>query len=503
MPIYTILDCYTDEPAGLGVPPYLGVYPRYIYGFLDANANYLTIDDLRFYKLFGGEKKKREVKTDIRIKNLTRSVEDTKKILDKTTHLIIIAGVHTPGKYLSAIPGNLSEIAKLVKDFKFTKILTGPAASPQGSRLEGGKMPEKADMNSFNIIDENYFPINRYSKIREVTVIGAQVVRQIPWKVIAELETSHGCISAGCSFCAEKRHNLEFREQREIIAEARTLSHFGVDCFRLGKHSCFYSYKYGSPTEIENLLKPISDLKPKVLHIDNVNPTMVMTSNGEEVTKLIVKYCTEGNVAALGIESFDMNVIKENNLNCRPEFALKAIEIINKYGSEKGENGMPRFLPGLNLLFGLPGETKETHKKNMEWLQKIVDKGMLLRRINIRQVVPYEGTDLYQKDWRKVIQKNSKLYWKWREEIRQKIDLPMLRKMLPKGSILKDIYTEVHDGKHTFGRQFGSYPLIVGINKKIDLGKYYTVQIKDHMLRSVVGEVVKEQEKPESKIEKK
>ena len=29
-----VLDCYTDEPAGLGVPPYLGTYPRYIAGWL-------------------------------------------------------------------------------------------------------------------------------------------------------------------------------------------------------------------------------------------------------------------------------------------------------------------------------------------------------------------------------------------------------------------------------------------------------------------------------------
>jgi len=44
---YTILDCYTDEAAGLGVPPYLGTYPRYIAGYLNEEVNYLTIDDLR------------------------------------------------------------------------------------------------------------------------------------------------------------------------------------------------------------------------------------------------------------------------------------------------------------------------------------------------------------------------------------------------------------------------------------------------------------------------
>ena len=47
--VYTILDCYTDEPAGLGVPPYLGTYPRYIAGYLNEDVNYITIDDLRLF----------------------------------------------------------------------------------------------------------------------------------------------------------------------------------------------------------------------------------------------------------------------------------------------------------------------------------------------------------------------------------------------------------------------------------------------------------------------
>jgi len=43
----TILDCYTDEPAGLGVPPFLGVWPRYVAGQYRDEPQYLTIDDLR------------------------------------------------------------------------------------------------------------------------------------------------------------------------------------------------------------------------------------------------------------------------------------------------------------------------------------------------------------------------------------------------------------------------------------------------------------------------
>src|SRR5512136_2771194 len=46
-----IVDGYTDEPAALGVPPYLAPLPRYIAGAaLDAGAEavgYVTIDELR------------------------------------------------------------------------------------------------------------------------------------------------------------------------------------------------------------------------------------------------------------------------------------------------------------------------------------------------------------------------------------------------------------------------------------------------------------------------
>ena len=46
---------------------------------------------------------------------------------------------------------------------------------------------------------------------------------------------------------------------------------------------------------------------------------------------------------------------------------------------------------------------------------------------------------------------------------------------------------EVHDGKHTFGRQFGTYPLIVGVNERLELEQTYDIRITDHMLRSVTG----------------
>src|SRR3989344_9590301 len=107
---YPLLDCYTDEASGLGVPPYLGTYPRYLYGKLVQEGHtvtYLTIDDLRLWKRYGGIKREptEKQKTNILIYNTT--VNDAAPVLKHTDLLLVIVGVHVPGKYLTALPGTL------------------------------------------------------------------------------------------------------------------------------------------------------------------------------------------------------------------------------------------------------------------------------------------------------------------------------------------------------------------------------------------------------------
>jgi len=483
-----IIDCYTDEPAGLGVPPYIGTYPRYIAGWLKHSNEeyyYLTIDDLRLVTIYSGKKKepKPSEKTNIKVYNTTRPAEGIRKILDSADKIIVIAGVHTPGKYLSAVPGTISEIVKLLESIKCEKILTGPAV--YGSSLVGGRKGEKIRSREFKTEAFDF----SYGEIREYAVLGADVAKQIPQLRIAEIETSKGCSrKKGCSFCTEPlKHRLEFRKEEDILREISALSRLGVDYFRLGKQSCFYSY----PSAGELLQKTRKENRNiKVLHIDNVNPTMVLSKKGEELTKQIAKYCTPGNVAAFGVESFDREVAEQNCLNTVPEQSFEAIRIVNKHGAKTGENGMPCFLPGINLLFGLKGESRQTHEENMKWLKKILDENLMLRRINIRQVNIFEGTPLHETVGNKFIKKNKKFYWKWRNEVRQKIDYPMLKRVTPEGSVLKNVRTEIYDGKTTFARQVGTYPLIAGIKCRIPLNEFVNVKVEGHMLRSVTGRVV-------------
>ena len=80
-----IIDCYTDEPAGLGVPPFLGTYPRYIAGSMDTMPYYLTIDDLRLYRKYSSvvPDTKKSQRTDISVYNLTKNYKDVEMILKK------------------------------------------------------------------------------------------------------------------------------------------------------------------------------------------------------------------------------------------------------------------------------------------------------------------------------------------------------------------------------------------------------------------------------------
>jgi radical SAM superfamily enzyme with C-terminal helix-hairpin-helix motif len=485
----TILDCYTDEPAGLGVPPYLGTYPRYLYGYLKEKygekINYITIDDLRLLVFYGNALRQKQ-QTDIKVYNLTKNQKILQKILDETTELYIILGVHTPGKYLSALPGTLNEAIKLTKGLKCKKILTGPAIF--GTSLEGGRFSEKAELNNFNRIGKMDFS---YKEIAKYSVGGSEMLSQIPDLRIIEIETSHGCSrSKCCSFCTEPiKHKLEFREIKDIISEISSFYGKGIKNFRLGKQSCFYTY----PDPIK-LLEEIKNKFPDLttLHIDNVNPVMVVSERGEKITGAIVKNCTPGNVAAFGVESFDKDVFSANNLNCDAETAYEAVKIINKYGRETGNNGMPKFLPGINLLFGLENESKKTHEENMKLLKKILNDNLLLRRINIRQVNIFKGTPLFKSVGNKFLKKNKKFYWKWRNDVRQNIDFPMLKKVVPLGTVLKNVRTEIYDGNHTFGRQLGTYPLIVGINKKVPLKEFYNIKVTGHMLRSITGEIIQQ-----------
>jgi radical SAM superfamily enzyme with C-terminal helix-hairpin-helix motif len=506
----SILDGYVDEPTCLGVPPYISPYPRYLAGAIwdinpSAQISYITIDQLR-------------------------TEPSQQEHLAKTDLLIVIAGMAVPGRYLSGFPVSPNELVSILNDVsKPLKILCGPAAR-YGFGMAGGKkirethtvegvfdliVPGDGEVVLSNLLKNNLNVTNvdvvqcreQATVIRNFAIKGANIVSQHPFfpsYLITEIETYRGCprsIVGGCSFCSEpSKGPPDFRPINDVIDEIKALYHTGIRHFRIGNQPCIFSYMAKdagkeefprpNPGALETLFKGIRTVAPdlKTLHIDNANPGIIARYPKEcrQIAKTIVKYHTPGDVAAFGVESVDPVVIKKNNLKASAEDVHSAIQLLNDIGAKRGSNGMPELLPGLNFVFGLDGETKQTFELNYEFLKTILDQNLLLRRINLRQVIPIPGTPMYAKG-NKLITKHKRDFKRFKRKIKETIERPMLERILPTGTTVTNVYTEKYKGKLTFSRQLGSYPLLIGIPGIHPLHHFVDVKVVDCGYRSITA----------------
>ncbi|MBP2030293.1 radical SAM superfamily enzyme with C-terminal helix-hairpin-helix motif [Methanohalophilus levihalophilus] len=501
-----IVDGYVDEPACFGVPPYISPYIRYIAGALVESGQktddifYFTIDQLR----------------------LPGSSDFS--VIREADLVIILAGMTVPGKYLRSTPITPSEIDYLCKNSKGIKILGGPVRlgySKEGGQkatgltLQDNTYLASGDIEAFvsDLFDESgklVSPDSIDSRFRTTDEIakwsqkGAFIIEQHPDfpNVMCEMETYRGCgRDVHCTFCTESSYgSSDYRNVRDVISEVEQLYSFGARFFRIGRQPDLFSYQsmdIGDSVRkpdveaLKLLYSGIRSVAPdlKVLHMDNANPLTIATYPDEcrEIMKTIVKYHTSGDIAAMGMESADPAVIKANNLKAYPDQVFEAIKIMNEIGAKRGSSGLPELLPGLNFVHGLPGESKNTFKLNYDFLKNVLYSDLLLRRINIRQVMAFPSTPLENME----LPSYPKQFSKYREKVRKEIDLPMLRKVVPKGTVLKDILCEVvNEGKGSFwtsGRQMGTYPLLIQIPEKLPLWQFLDVMVTGHGFRSIAG----------------
>jgi radical SAM superfamily enzyme with C-terminal helix-hairpin-helix motif len=478
-----------DEPSCLGVPPYISPYVRYTAGAItDAGFDpiYITIDEYR--------------RGSPKIKSLSNG-----------NLLVVIGGAIVPGKYLRGNPASISEIKRIAENFKGTKILGGPVAK---FGLSGGKKIKNLD-NVFDFISKKDVDAFVYDLLAHESsedrirnekewkmwaIFGSQIISQhpdFPRPLIVELESYRGCVRyhmGGCAFCIEPLFGEpQFRGGKDIVDEVRVLGKVGAVNFRLGAQSCIFSYgakEVGEtetpqpvPEKINALLRGIRNAAPnlEVLHTDNANPAVISQhpKEAKAIIKTLIKYCTSGNVLALGMESADPSVIKANSLNAHPSQVKSAIKLINEYGRKQGDSGMPHLLPGLNILCGLSGETKKTYELNFQFLKDILESDLLLRRINIRQVA-------FVRSRFDVKTKHSD-FIKFKKKVREEIDHNMLKKVIPPKTILRHVFMEKRQGNISFGRQVGTYPILVGVPYPISEGRILDVIITDYGQRSITG----------------
>lgn len=489
-----ILDFYVDEPACFGVPPYLSPYCRLCAGAMTSagypheKIHYMTVDDWR---------------------------KNNKTLNEEFELLVVIAGSTVPGKYLGGKIGTVAEIIELLeyqkKYHKNTITLIGGPIRYASEKIRskimslGGilvrgdielyvhkaslwhgrmkKMIEKAGW----LEGKNTGQRRKYKDEVDIWAqAGGFLIQLHPNfpNMILEIETYRGCTrNIFCSFCTEAYYGKpEFRSIASIENEIRELYNHGARYFRLGRQADLMTYlplmndfvsgfPRPVPMHLLQLYTAIHRAAPdlKMLHLDNINPGLIATFPNEsrEIIKIICDYNSPGDTAAMGIESVDDKVIELNDLKCDARQAMQAIEIVNEYGARR-QNGIPKLLPGLNFIQGLPGENSKTFEKNFLFLKSILDSGMLLRRINIRKVVSYENTKLDRiggkndSQFRKASSLDNRFQY-YRNLIRKEIDLPMLQKNFPPGTIISNVILEDRNQGNYLGRPLGSYPVTIKI----------------------------------------
>ena len=516
-PKWLILDGYEDEPAAFGVPPYVGFHIRYLCGVLEQSNieyEYLTVDQWRASVRMNGE-------------------DWAKHRLAHIEGFACIAGAVVPGKYLRGTPLSLKETRNIIRDL--------PEGVPSlfgGWAIRGWKQHGWTPLrkNLFLAVQDTDATLYTYLKTgtwkhtrrtAEQWTLWAQAgakskaVTDHPdlgtlekkGPLTYEVEVYQGCVryKRGCKFCIEPKKGVPiWRTPEDIIEEVRRAHDVGVQHVRLGGMTDTYTYMADGVKELEYPVpnpEPIAKLlhglrddeRMGILHTDNGNPSIIAENlePSEEITKTLVETLSDGAVLSFGLESADPSVHEANWLNCDPRQLKSAIQLINKYGAERGDRGLPKLLPGLNFIAGLNGETESTYQMNLDLLHDIRREGLLLRRINIRQV---EG-----KGFQEIPQKQFTMF---KNQVRDTIDGPLLEELFPLGNILSDVHWEAHDGRTrlpshlteehtaeqcrgdsgvTFGRQIGAYPILIGVEYHIPLETQSQIIITGHGARSITG----------------
>jgi len=486
---YLILDCFIDEPACFGVPPFVSPYPRYIYGALidagvDSNSiKFITINAIR---------------------------ETNYRIFDDYEIIFLIGGAVVPGKYLGSRIGSRSEIKRILQENKKLSFAIGGLIS----HIIDGKqfnnfISIKGDIEKFAYEYAKGNPIDQSRNYREVNKwanYGAGVVNMHPDypNLICEIETYRGCPrKTHCSFCSESSFNkIDFRDEKDILNEIDELIKYGIKRFRIGRQADilqyktkFLEFKRGFPRPNPGPVQALfSQLKDKIksgeiitLNIDNANPGTIFNFPEESslILQNIVDAITPGDTLALGVESFDPEVIKKNNLKVNKDELIEVIRIINEIGGKR-IYGIPILLPGINLIHGLIGENKNTFKINYEALTEIKDKGLLLKRINIRKLLPFPDTIIYDR-FKNMSQLITNRYKFYKGMIRKDIDNFMLKQIYPVGTILKDMKVEEIRFDYSYAKQIASYSVTTKIPLSIKKNTFIDTMVISHRERSIIA----------------
>ena len=183
--------------------------------------------------------------------------------------------------------------------------------------------------------------------------------------------TSRGCVNR-CSFCYRLEKGIRFRKMANVVEEIKYLHHnYGVDHFEFSDE-CFITNK----RRLERLNQQLQD--------NNLNINYWCAARVDVINEEVLSLMKEGGCKFInyGFESMDENVLRLMNKNATPEDNERAARLTKDAGIQFG----------LNFIWNMPGDTKESLRQNVAFIKKYNTYGQLR---TIRPVTPYPGSPLY------------------------------------------------------------------------------------------------------------
>ncbi len=183
--------------------------------------------------------------------------------------------------------------------------------------------------------------------------------------------TGRGC-PFRCNFCYRVHEGYRLRSVENVVEEISYLKErYNVNYIQFADELLMTSP--GRTEEICEALKPLGIKWLCNGRLNYAKPNIIKRM--KEAGCVFINY---------GIECFDDTVLKNMNKNLTTKQIEEGVEATLKEGVS----------PGLNMIWGNIGDTKETLWKSVEFLLKYDDHAQLR---TIRPVTPYPGCELYYK----------------------------------------------------------------------------------------------------------
>ncbi len=366
---------YLPYPFFLGYSSSLLKKNGYQVKLIDAIAEDMSIE--RFIKKVV-EFKPDFILVETSTPSLIHDLKILKKLKEKTNALIAISGmdytIRQPNflenkKFIDFVlygeyEMTLLDLIKHLEDHKNLEEVDGLIFRDKNSKTVVNKARKLVDVNKLPWPDRESVPIYHY--------IDSPGAMPLP---CAQMIASRGC-PYRCIFCVWPQmmyhsHAYRFRDVKDVVDEMEYLVkvlgfksvYFDDDTFNIGK---------------ERMLRFAEEVKKRKLNI----PFAIM-GRADLMDKEVLLALKEAGLYAVkyGVESADQKLLDNAHKNLDIKKAERIIKLTKNLGIKTH----------LTFMFGLPGETKETIKKTIEFALR-----MDPYSLQFSIATPFPGTEYYK-----------------------------------------------------------------------------------------------------------